>query len=107
MYKPCTKIGIDFFIIKYTLSVKKTGDHYHYQINIISLVTLMSASEVEEVIGMQASKCEYTIDDALDAVGFGSFQWILLVLSAIGFCTTKSPLFNRHIIVLAHSFDYS
>lgn len=29
----------------------------------------------------------YTIDDALDAIGFGRFQWALLILSGIGFCT--------------------
>jgi hypothetical protein len=28
----------------------------------------------------------YTVDDALDAVGFGRFQWALLLLSGFGFC---------------------
>jgi len=29
----------------------------------------------------------YTIDDALDTVGFGPFQWTLLLMSGVGFCT--------------------
>lgn len=36
----------------------------------------------------------YTIDEALEAVGFGRFQWILLFLSGLGFCATTVELIS-------------
>lgn len=34
----------------------------------------------------------YTIDQALEAVGFGRFQWLLLLLSGVGFFATTVEL---------------
>jgi putative MFS transporter len=42
---------------------------------------------------MTATK-QFTIDEALEAVGFGKFQWILLILSGIGFCATTVELIS-------------
>jgi putative MFS transporter len=41
-----------------------------------------------------ASKGNYSIDEALESVGFGRFQWTLLLLSGIGFCATTVELIS-------------
>jgi len=45
----------------------------------------MSEEEVKDNRG-------YTIDDALDCIGFGRFQWTLLLMSGIGFFASTSEL---------------
>jgi MFS family permease len=40
----------------------------------------------------EGKRCKYSIDEALESVGFGWFQWILLALSAIGFFATTTEL---------------
>lgn len=39
-------------------------------------------------------KNEYSIDEGLEAAGFGAFQWILCILSGIGFCATTVELIS-------------
>lgn len=43
---------------------------------------------------MKGGQATYTIDEALDTVGFGRFQWVLLLLSGIGFCATTVELIS-------------
>lgn len=43
---------------------------------------------------MKGEQATYTIDEALDTVGFGRFQWVLLLLSGIGFCATTVELIS-------------
>lgn len=50
-------------------------------------VTCMKAQEQESSGVPVTDNRGFTIDDALDAIGFGRFQWALLILSGIGFCT--------------------
>lgn len=40
----------------------------------------------------------FTIDEALESVGFGHFQWILLALSGVGFFATTVELISMSIL---------
>lgn len=47
----------------------------------------------EEVLSVHDNR-GYTIDDALDCIGFGAFQAALLLMSGVGFCTNPLKIFH-------------
>lgn len=47
--------------------------------------------EVEATLSARDNR-GYTIDDALDCIGFGRFHWALLLMSGVGFCTQHARI---------------
>lgn len=65
------------------------------------LLQLMYAAK-EDQSGSQDNR-GYTIDDALDCVGFGKFQWSLLLMSGVGFCIMCCHM-TYHLIYLSSCY---
>lgn len=68
----------------------------------------MEQQATKEEHSIVPASASFTLDEGLEAVGFGRFQLVLLILSGIGFCATTAELISVSLLraPLRASFPY-